>query len=147
MRKYIQGKYKPINPQKYMGDLTNIIFRSSWEKKFFIWCDNNPNILRWSSEEIIIPYRCPTDDRIHRYFPDARIDIKTKDNEYKTYLIEIKPFAQTLPPKKQKRKTKRYITEVYTYGKNEAKWKAARQYAKERNWEFLIITEKELNIK
>jgi hypothetical protein len=65
----------------------------------------------------------------------------------KTYLIEIKPESQTLPPVPPKKKTKRFIQEVMTYGKNQAKWKAATEYAKDRGWEFMILTEKHLGIK
>jgi len=140
-------KWKPKHPEKYNGDYTNIIARSSWEVKFMNWADNNPNVILWNSEELAIPYICPTDNKWHRYFPDAIIKIKDKDGNIKTYLIEIKPYKQTIPPQVPKRKTKNYIKEVYTWGKNDAKWKAARQYSKEKGWEFMILTEKELNIK
>ena len=145
--KYYQGKYTPKNPSKYRGDPTIIIYRSSWELKFMNWCDQNPSVIEWVSEETIIPYICPTDNRPHRYFVDFKIKIKNKDNQIKTYLVEIKPDAQTRPPSKPKKNTKRYIQEVMTWGKNEAKWKAATTYCKDRGYEFIIITENELGIK
>ena len=53
------GYFKPKNPTKYRGNPTNIVYRSLWERKFMVFCDNNPSILQWGSEEIIIPYRAP----------------------------------------------------------------------------------------
>jgi hypothetical protein len=139
--------YKPLNPEKYTGDPTNIIMRSSWETMFASWCDKNPSVLKWVSEETIIPYRCPTDDRIHRYFVDFNIQIKSNDGQIKRYLVEVKPFKQTKPPEFPGRQTQRYLAESMTYIKNEAKWKAAREYCKDRGWEFKIITEHELGLK
>ena len=144
---YHKRKYNPIHPEKYVGDPTDIIMRSSWETKFAIWCDQNPAVIKWSSETTIIPYVCPTDNRAHRYFVDFKIQVRDKNNQLKTYLVEIKPLAQTMPPTPPQRKTKRYITEVMTWGKNDAKWKAARNYCKDRGYEFIILTEKELGIK
>jgi hypothetical protein len=140
-------KYTPVNPQKYVGDHSNIIMRSSWETKFAIWCDKNPSVLKWSSEETIVPYISPVDNRYHRYFIDFKIQIRNSSGTIKTYLVEVKPLKQTQPPIKPSRKTKRFLQEVMTYGVNEAKWKYATEYAKDRGWEFIIITEKELGIK
>jgi len=139
-------KYSPIRPEKYMGDPTKIILRSSYEVKFAIWCDKNDAVLKWNSEETIVPYVCPTDGRAHRYFIDFRIQVRNKDGLLKTYLIEIKPDSQTRPPKPPKRKTKHFITEVKTWAKNEAKWKAATRFAEDRGWDFMIITEKHLGL-
>jgi hypothetical protein len=138
--------YKPLFPEKYAGDPTCIVMRSSWETRFASWCDKNPSVIKWSSEETIIPYRCPTDDRIHRYFVDFKIQIKNKDGLLKTYLIEVKPAKQTQPPVYPGRNTQRYITESMTYIKNQAKWKAATDWAKDRGYEFKIITEYELGL-
>ena len=135
-------KFIPIFPEKYTGDPTNIIMRSSWETRFASWCDKNPSVLKWSSEETVIPYRCPTDSRIHRYFVDFKINVSTG----KTYIIEVKPAAQTQPPIYPGRQTQRYITESLTFMKNQAKWEAAIEFAKDRGWEFKIITEKELGL-
>ena len=135
-------KFIPIFPEKYTGDPTNIIMRSSWETRFASWCDKNPSVLKWSSEETVIPYRCPTDSRIHRYFVDFKITVSTG----KTYIVEVKPAAQTQPPIYPGRQTQRYITESLTFMKNQAKWEAAIEYARDRGWEFKIITEKELGL-
>lgn len=140
-------KYKPINPSKYIGDPTNIVMRSSWETKFAIWCDRNPSILQWSSEETIVPYVSPVDNRYHRYFIDFKIKVKSSEGKVKTYLVEIKPDSQTKPPVPPSRKTKKYITEVMTWGVNDAKWKAAKRFAEDRGWEFIVLTEYHLGIK
>lgn len=141
-----KGKYRPEYPQKYKGDPTNIIYRSLWERKFMVYCDKNPNILEWGSEELALPYRSPIDNRIHRYFPDFYIKVKESAGQIKKYLVEVKPKRQTVEPAVQKRKTKQYIYEVVEYAKNQAKWKAAREFCKDRLWEFKIITEDDLGI-
>ena len=144
---YHKRRFVPKNPEKYAGDPTNIIMRSSWETKFANWCDNSPHVVKWLSEETVIPYVCPTDNRVHRYFVDFKVTIQDKNGKIGTYLIEIKPEAQTKPPVPGARVTKKYLTEVMTWGKNEAKWKAADNYAKDRGWKFMVFTEKHLGIK
>lgn len=141
------GIFRPKNPQKYKGDYTNIIYRSSWELKLMMWFDTHPDVLEWSSEEIVIPYRSPIDGKIHRYFPDFYVRKRNKDGVVETIIVEVKPYAQTQEPKKQKKVSKSYINEVKTWGINSYKWKAARDYCEDRKWKFQIITEKELGIK
>lgn len=142
-----KGKFSPKNPKKYKGDPTNIIYRSLWELKAMKDLDTNPNVLEWSSEELAIPYICPTDNRRHRYFPDFVVTVRTPDGKTKTKMLEVKPKKETKEPKKRKRVTRQYITEVMTWGKNQAKWKAAEEYCLDRGWEFLLITEDHLGIK
>lgn len=138
--------YKPLFPQKYAGDPTNIVMRSSWETRFANWCDKNPSVVQWSSEETIVPYRCPTDGKLHRYFVDFKIKVQSKDDSFKTYLVEIKPAKQVSPPIYPGRRTQRYLVESLTFMKNQAKWEAAKNYAKDRGWDFKIITEHELGL-
>ena len=121
--------------------------RSSWETRFASWCDKNPSVVKWKSEETVVPYRCPTDDKLHRYFVDFQIQIRQRDGLLRTYLVEVKPHKQTMPPEFPGRKTQRYLTESMTFIKNQAKWKAATEYAKDRGWEFKIITEYDLGLK
>jgi hypothetical protein len=142
-----KGKYQPDNPKKYKGDPTNIIYRSLWERKFMKYCDANENILEWGSEIMALPYRSPIDNRIHKYYPDFYIKVRESSGEIKKCIIEIKPKKQTVEPIPQKRKTKGYIYEVYEYAKNQAKWKAAEEFCKDRQWEFKVLTENELGIK
>jgi len=139
-----KGKFKPRNYQKYKGDPTNIVYRSLLERRFMVYCDEKPWILEWSSEEIVVPYKSPIDNRWHRYFVDFWIKYRKSNNEIKTLLIEIKPDSQTRPPVKKEKVTRRFLTEVQTWGINQAKWKAASEYCLDRNWEFKILTEKDL---
>ena len=141
-----RGKYYPSFPRKYKGDPTNIIYRSLWERKFMVYCDKNTKILEWGSEEIALPYISPHDRRVHRQFPDFYIKVQENTGKIKRYLIEVKPLKQTTKPKKPKRQTKGYIREAFEYARNQAKWKAAREYCADRMWEFKVITEKELDI-
>ena len=141
-----KGKYYPSFPRKYKGDPTNIVYRSLGERKFMVYCDKNQNILQCASEEIAIPYRSPIDNRVHRYFPDFYMKVKETNGKIKNYMIEVKPAKQTIPPKKPKRQTKGYIREAYEYAKNQAKWKMAKEFCADRQWEFKVVTEKELGI-
>lgn len=144
--KFYRGKFRPANPGKYEGDYKNIVYRSMWERQVFLWCDRETSVVTWSSEEVIIPYRCATDNKMHRYFMDLKIKFKNGD----VYLIEIKPESQTKEPKKRSRTTQKYINEVMTYAKNQSKWKAADQVCKDRGWHFEVWTEttlKKLGIK
>ena len=147
MAESIKSKYKPNYPNKYKGDANNIICRSSWERRFCSWCDLNENIISWGSEEFFIPYLSPVDNRVHRYFPDFIIKLKESTGQIKTYVIEVKPKRQTQPPKPKSRVTKGFLYEAKTYAVNQAKWKAAVEFCKDRMLEFKIITEDELGIK
>ena len=140
------GRFNPSNPQKYIGDPNNIIYRSSWECKMMSWLDQNPSIISWASEELIVPYISPVDNRKHRYFPDFIVKMRTKDGTLKTMMLEVKPKKQTIQPQIRKRITKQYLAEVQTWGVNQAKWKAATEYCLDRGWEFKILTEDHLGL-
>lgn len=131
------GKYRVKNTSKYIGDYTNIVYRSLWERYCFKWCDENPSIIKWSSEETIVPYLYEVDKKYHRYFVDLKITFNNKE----TWLVEIKPKKQTTIPEYKGRKTKKYITESLEYIKNQNKWKAAHNFAADRGWKFVVWTE------
>lgn len=140
-------KWKPKNPEKYVGDVNNIIARSSWEIKFMNYCDTHPEVIKYASEELIIPYYNPVDQKMHRYFVDFVILVQTKSGEYKKFAVEIKPYAQTLPPKgapKTAKQRTRFINETVTHETNQAKWRAAKEFCRKRDMEFIVLTEKEL---
>jgi len=139
-----KGKYKPKHPEKYKGNPVSIIYRSLWERKFMVHCDNSESVLEWSSEEVFLNYYDPTTNRIRRYFPDFLIKVKESNGTIKKYMIEIKPKKQTEPPSKPKRQTKRYLQEAYEYAKNQSKWAAAREWCADRGYEFRVFTENEL---
>lgn len=146
MAKY-QGFFKPKNPKKYRGDPTNIIYRSGWELKMMTHLDEHKDVISWGSEEIVIPYRSPIDGKFHRYFVDFIVTKINKQGVKETALIEVKPFSQTKPPDMANKSSRKFLTEVKNWGINEAKWKAAAEYCKDRNWTFHIFTEHELGIK
>ena len=145
MRKRYKGKYKIKNPNKYLGNPTNIIYRSLMERRFMEWCDSNDKCYKWSSEEVVIPYVSPWDNQIHRYYPDFYIKVQAGRKEI-VHIIEIKPKKQTVPPKTPKRKTKNYLNEVKMWGVNTAKWKAAETYWAKRGWNWAIWTEDTLRL-
>jgi hypothetical protein len=148
-RNYHQGFYTTRNPQKYVGDVNNIVYRSSWELKAFRWCDMNSSVIAWNSEETVVPYFNELDGKMHRYFVDLVIRIKTGDG-IRTFLVEIKPEAQVRKPIPPKRVTKKsqanHLAEIDTWICNQQKWKAAEIYAKQKGWSFKILTEHELQV-
>jgi len=138
-------KWIPKNPDKYAGDVNNIISRSSWETKVMNFFDQNMSVVLWASEEFKIPYVSPIDNRQHMYHVDFLAKMKLRDGSFKTYAIEVKPFGQTMMPVKSNNKA-RYINEMSTYLVNQAKWKAATEVCKLKNVEFIVLTEKDLNV-
>jgi hypothetical protein len=140
-----KGRFTPKNPKKYAGDPGNIVYRSLWELKVMKYLDENNNVIHWASEELVIPYVSPVDNKVHRYFPDFIVKVLNKEGKETTLVLEVKPEKQTRPPS-QKRKTKQFLKEVVAYAINEAKWKAAEMFCLEHGWKFKVITEKELGI-
>jgi len=140
--KYRQGIFTPKNKDKFIGSYAN--YRSGLELKFMRFCDNNPNVVRWGSENVIVPYISPLDGRVHKYYVDNFVIIK-ENGILKNYLIEIKPSKQTQPPKTNYKKKEHLIYEQSAWIINSAKWAAARELCKKRGFEFLILTEKHLN--
>jgi TnsA endonuclease N terminal len=140
------GKFSLKNTNKYLGDPTNIWYRSLWERRVMVRLDDDPNVIEWSNEEIIIPYLSPIDGRWHRYFPDFFVRVRNRNGVQEAMILEVKPLKQSIPPPIKKRITRQYIQEVATFGINEAKWKAADEYCKNRGWTFKVITEKDLGI-
>lgn len=147
-RKNYTGKYKVKNPDKYKGDHTDVIYRSSWERSVMQNFDLNPNYMEWNSECIVVPYISPLDNKMHRYFPDFYVKYKTKSGDVQEALIEVKPDKETrqpLQPKNNHNKAKkRYIQECMTYAVNVEKWKAAMKYCEINNYKFMILTEKHI---
>ena len=148
MGRYKQGYFKPRNPEKYVGDIDNIVYRSGWELKTNMFLDGNPNILKWGSEPFPIPYMKPTTKKIHRYYVDYYVEYKKPNNEIVKELWEVKPNKETKSPRQSKNKTqKTKVYEQLTYEINKAKWKAAKAFCNKHNLGFRIITEKQLFFK
>ena len=145
-----RGIFKARNPGKYKGNYNNIVYRSRWELKLMMHLDEHPDVLQWSSEEVVIPYRSPIDGKLHRFFVYFFVKKRSPNGVVESVLIEVKPYAQTKPPEvkitKGQKPTRRYLNEVMTWGVNSAKWEAATEYCKDRGWKFIIMTENELGI-
>jgi hypothetical protein len=144
-KRYLQGQFKPRNPHKYKGDVTRILYRSSLELRCMTHFDNHQDVIWWQSEEVIVPYRDAGTGRNRRYFPDFVININNKEGINETLMIEVKPQAETEPPKKTKnKKEKTFIKEAMTWGTNSSKWAYAEKFCTDRKWKFVILTEKEI---
>lgn len=147
MKNYLQGRFYPKNPDKYKGNVDDIVFRSSWERGFMRFCDEEPNIIAWNSEEMKIWYHNPYDEdptKYRRYFIDFEMWVKTKDG-IKHYLVEIKPHSQTIEPRLYRTGNKTaYGKRLKLWHINQAKWAAAKQYALTHGCEFIILTERDL---
>lgn len=143
------GKFTPKYPQKYVGKLDQIIFRSSWEHKLFKHLDTNTLVKKWGSEEIAIPYEDPTTGQTRRYFPDV-FAIIVKDGKEIKVMIEVKPFRETIAPipkaGRNGKPSNGYLIEEATFNTNSAKWDAARKFCSQHGVEFVIMTEYELGI-
>lgn len=145
MNKWYKGFYTPMNPGKYTGNIDKITFRSSWENLFMRFCDTTPEILKWGSEVVAIPYYDPVQKKERRYFVDFRIVTRQADGSIKVTLIEIKPYKQTQRPRASRNKSeKTMITEQAAYFTNMAKWEAAKKFSKALGWEFRVFTERDL---
>lgn len=127
------------HPEKYVGDINKVCYRSSWELEVHKFFDNNTRVVRWASEEIAIKYIKPTDGKVHRYFPDYWVEYINKDGEIVREIIEVKPIGQTRLPRKN---TKHALYEHLTLAVNMAKWKAAMEWCKANGMTFRIVTEK-----
>lgn len=138
---YRQGFFHPKNTEKFLGKTA--VYRSSLELKFFKWCDTNPNILEWGSENIVIPYISPMDGKIHRYYVDNFVHIMEENAKVK-YLIEIKPEKFTKEPSRGKKSATTFLREKFLYSINSSKWDAAQKYCQKFGYKFLIITDKQL---
>lgn len=134
-------KFIPRNPQKYVGDVNRIISRSGLELKYFLYVDRNPKIINWCSEEMVINYISPLDNKVHRYFVDMYIKYIDKNGNVRKYLVEIKPLSQTKMPRKGNKKERVYLKECMDYARNLAKWDACVKWCNSKGMEFLIWTE------
>lgn len=145
--RFKQGKYIPHNSEKYVGNANDIVYRSSWEQKFMIYLDTNPSVLKWGSETVVVPYFYQVDNKWHRYFVDFVMTVKNSSGATVTYLVEIKPTKDTeakMPKRITEKSKANYMKALLTKEKNEAKWKAATEFAQVNGMIFKVITEKEL---
>jgi len=143
----MKGRFKPRRPEKYRGNVLDVVYRSSWELKLMTYLDEHDEVVEWGSETLAIAYRSPIDGKVHRYYPDFKIGKQSPDGSRQTLVVEVKPSRQCVAPsapKKGTKPSKKFLTELRTYGVNGAKWDAARKYCADRKWQFIIMTEREL---
>lgn len=143
-REWKQGFFSPNHPEKYQGTHP-IVYRSGLELAVMRFFDDNSNIIRWGSESVIIPYQCQTDGKMHKYFTDFVVEVATKNGDTHKYIIEVKPYKQTIPPTTSgKKKQKTIITEQFNWVKNCSKWDSAKKWCQKNNYKFSILTEKDI---
>ena len=135
--KYSQGKYIVENPSKYIGSKAPFA-RSSWETAFMRFCDNHPNIIKWASENVKIPYMHPFTGKITNYVPDFMVQYEDKNGKTRVELIEVKPKSQTVIEEARGRGDK-MATQV-----NAVKWEAASAWAKSKGIHVKVITEDQI---
>jgi hypothetical protein len=142
------GKYKVQNPEKYLGDLNNVVYRSSYERAFCVWCDESDDITKWESEPFAIPYISQVDNKQHHYFIDFYAKIKDATGQEVDYLIEVKPKSRLVRPIYPKpatsKKIKSFNDQAKEYIRNLSKFAAAKKYAASIGYKFIIVTEDHL---
>lgn len=142
--RFVQGKFRCEHPEKYIGDVNSVTFRSSWERVMMQRFDSDPSITFWQSEEMIIPYRSPVDGRMHRYILDFCFWANTADGQ-KKFMVEVKPKSQTKPPVRRPTETDySYQEKVKQWLVNQAKWEAAKKQAEFEGCQFIIMTEEQI---
>jgi hypothetical protein len=137
-----KARFKPRNPHKYIGDPNNIIIRSSWETKVFKFCDDNVNVLRWSSEEDAIPYLKPMHNgglKPAFYYPDLYVEYMNVDGELIKEVFEVKPKKFTRQSRSRTDSVRMF--ENYQYIVNMAKFAAADNWCKAKGYKFTILSE------
>jgi hypothetical protein len=143
-----KGKFIPTRPEKYIGNPNNVIYRSGWELRLMKFLDTQSSVKKWCSEEVGIPYWHPIEQRLARYFIDFFVIYEDEKGNTHKVMIEIKPAAQCRPPESTRGKSKvKLLNEQATYAVNEAKWTAAKQFCKEKGFEFRIMDEYSLGLK
>jgi hypothetical protein len=151
-KRFRQGVFTPKNPDKFHNKGQGIIYRSGLELRYLNYFDMNPNVLFVASEEFSIDYISLGDldekgrPKRKRYFPDFLIKVKKSNGEIQTFVIEIKPKSQTIPPPKQKN-TAKYAERLLEWQKNKDKWKAATLFCESRGLKFEIMTEETIKIR
>lgn len=147
-RPYVQGEYNVKNPQKYIGK-KNPYYKSSYELRFFHFCDDNKNVLKWGYEVIEIDYFFKQLNeavaRPRKYYPDIYLEMMNDKGEVEKWVIEIKPEDLTREPKKPKRNTQKarnnYLLKYEEYAKNIAKWEVCEKFCRHRGIRFKVMTE------
>lgn len=137
MKKFAQGIYTVMNPQKYVGR-GQPRYRSGWEHAFMRFLDSNEHVVNWASESISIPYRNPLTGKASTYVPDFFITYRNRDNTLIAEVVEIKPKKQSVIESKASARDRAVVAINY------AKWDAATKWAKKNGLKFRVITEDDM---
>jgi hypothetical protein len=137
MAKWAQGTYTVVNRAKYVGK-GDPRYRSGWELSFMRFLDSNDSVLQWASESVAIPYRHPLTGKMTRYIPDFLMTYRTRDNQMRAELIEIKPKKQSVIESKLSNRDRAIVAINY------AKWAAAQKWCKQQGLTFRVITEDQM---
>lgn len=130
-----RAKFNPMNPEKYVGDINKIFARSSWEVTCMKFFDGSRDVIRWGSEETVVPYLSPVDSRVHEYWPDFFVELRKKDGSIVKEIVEVKPRHESEEKYAKNDRSKNALII------NNAKWAAANLYCESRGWKFRVITE------
>lgn len=139
-----KGFFYPRNPEKYVGNLNKIIYRSSWEKDFMAWLDNNIKVVKWCSESIPIPYLKPTTGRVHKYYPDFYVEYFNHRNKLTQDIVEVKPEKQIRKPTTKGKSKKTQLYEAIQWSVNMAKWRSAKLFCDKYGFNFKVLSEKDI---
>ena len=140
--KFSRGKFIPKNPEKYIGTYP-IIYRSSWELVLMHRCDQHPNIQKWASESIKIPYWNPYKKGAPGipntiYVPDFLMQYIDKNGKQHVDIVEIKPLNQTIKEKARGARNKILLSI------NKMKWKTAQEWCAAHGYRFRVMTEADM---
>lgn len=108
--------------------------------------DSHPDVLRWASEEVKVPYLDPVTRRVRNYWPDFVVERRGRDRKVEVLMVEVKPAKETVPPERGSKRVRRYLQEALTYSRNQAKWVAARSFCTRVGWKFVVWTERDLGL-
>lgn len=133
-----RARFIPKHPQKYVGDVDKIFARSTWEVTVMKKFDSHPDILKWGSEEISIPYLSPADSRVHQYFPDFFVEYLDADGALHREIVEVKPLHESEQKFAKSDRSKDALAV------NEAKWASAAIWCQQRGMEFRVLTEQSI---
>lgn len=153
-----KGEYVLMHPEKYMPNVPPPVYKSTWERNFFVACDMNPFVTLWAYEppQISIAYMSPVYMKQAIYKPDVYLECQYPDGQKGRYLVEIKPVAYSVLPKAptppaanaDKKKWDNYNKRKASYERkskdvlvNYAKWDAAANWCKLHGVNWFLATE------
>lgn len=142
-KRFRQGYFYPKHLEKFAGKENYAIYRSGLELNYFRILDENPAVVKWGSEEVVVPYYY--NQRWHNYYIDLFVIMKAADGREIKFFIELKPYTQTVEPVyNPRRKKESYVYDCLEWQKNQAKWDAAKKYAEKHGFQFHVLSEKDL---